>query len=161
MRGGDRDRRRPVRSAASTSRRPSGWSPTSTRWWLAIGPASRCSTCSGGGASATSTSPSIARVLIPRPETEIVAGVAIELAAAIGPPPVRSPISAPVRARSGCRWPPNSRSTAPRSGSPTPATTRSPSLGPTWPASAARAAQRPRRRTARWFEALPAASGST
>ena len=39
---------------------------------------SRCSTCSGAGRSAGSTSWSIRRVLIPRPETEVVAQVAID-----------------------------------------------------------------------------------
>ena len=59
------------------------------------------------------------RVLIPRPETEVVAGVAIELAGAVPTSGHGRPTSARVRGRSGWRWPTSCRSTASRCGSPT------------------------------------------
>ena len=49
------------------------------------------------------------RVLIPRPETELVAEVAIELGPQRASRRAPSPTSAPARARSGCRWRTNCR----------------------------------------------------
>ena len=69
-----RRRRRRVRRHARRARRRSGWSPTSMRCSPGRPPANRCSTSSGSGVSAASTWRSTERVLIPRPETELVAG---------------------------------------------------------------------------------------
>ena len=55
------------------------------------------------------------RVLIPRPETEVVAGVAIELAAALDRPVTLADLGTG-SARSGCRSPTSCRSTACGSG---------------------------------------------
>ena len=71
----------------STSRRPSAWSPTSTRWSPATRAASRWPTCSGDWSFRHLDLAVDRRVLIPRPETEVVAGVAIDLARDSAPRP--------------------------------------------------------------------------
>ena len=76
------------------------------------------------------------RVLIPRPETELVAGAAIELARALAAAVTVADLGTG-SGRSGCRSRPSCRSTAPPCGSPMPAPTRSTSPGRTSPASAA------------------------
>ena len=121
-------------------------------------PANRCSTCSASGASATSSLAIDRRVLIPRPETELVAGVAIEKAphrraATLGRRPRhRVRRDRPVRSRSNCR------STGRPCGSPTPASTHS-----TWPranlAGLGRAGRNVRVAHGSWFDALPADVG--
>ena len=94
------------------------------------------------------------RVLIPRPETEVVAGVAIELARAVPPPGHRRRPRHRVRAPSGWRWPTSCPSTGSRCGSPTSRRTPSTSPGPTSPASAAGRAN-VRIAAGSWFDALP------
>ena len=79
-------RRRRVRWTCSTSRRRSGWSPTSTRCSRVTAAGEPLQYVLGRWGFRHLDLAVDRRVLIPRPETEVVAGVAIELARALPPP---------------------------------------------------------------------------
>ena len=105
--------RRPGRSHRAGAQRRDGDSPSSrshlTRWSSGASPVNRSSTCSATGRSGISSSQVDPRVLIPRPETEVVVGHALdELRRAIDESetqPIGSSrsTSAPVRVQSLCR----------------------------------------------------------
>ena len=94
------------------------------------------------------------RVLIPRPETELVAEVAIELAAGDRAAEVWSPISAPDPGRSDCRWQRNCRSKGRRSGSPM-SSEGALAVARANLAGIGRAARNVRVASGSWLEALP------